>query len=281
MIGIYKITSPTNKIYIGQSIDIENRFTKYKCLDCKNQIRLYNSLKKYGFNKHKFEIVLECGIDDLNDNERYYQDLYLAIGKNGLNCKLTKSNDKSGLLSEETKVKIGKSNKGRIISENEKTRLKNINLGRKHSEETKLKMSLSRIGREGGMLNKKHSKETKLKMSENSSKFWKGKKRSEETKDKISKKLLGTIPSEVIIRKMIDNNPKFWLGKKFSEEHKKNLSLAKNGKQSNSSRILIDISNGIFYDSIRQASLIFNIKETTLIMQLKGINKHKTNLRYA
>ena len=54
MIGIYKITSPTNKIYIGQSIDIENRFTKYKSLDCKNQVRLYNSLKKYGFDKHKF-----------------------------------------------------------------------------------------------------------------------------------------------------------------------------------------------------------------------------------
>ena len=26
MIGIYKITSPTNKIYVGQSSNIENRF---------------------------------------------------------------------------------------------------------------------------------------------------------------------------------------------------------------------------------------------------------------
>jgi|688.fasta_scaffold204657_4 group I intron endonuclease len=281
MIGIYKITSPTNKIYIGQSIDIENRFTKYKCLDCKNQIRLYNSLKKYGFNNHRFEIILECNINELNDKERYYQDLYLAIEKNGLNCKLTKSNDKSGLLSEETKIKIGLSNKGRIVSDKQKARLKNINLGKKHSEETKLKMSLSRIGRKGAMLNKKHSISTKIKMSENNAKFWSGKKRSEETKNKISKKLLGNIFSESTIKKMIDNNSKFWLGKNFSEEHKKNLSLAKNGKKSNRSMIIIDISNGVFYESLREASLIYNIKETTLCMQLKGNNKNKTNLRYA
>jgi len=125
------------------------------------------------------------------------------------------------------------------------------------------------------------SEETKLKMSESSSKFWKDKERSQETKDKISKKLLGNVLSDTTIKKMIDNNPKFWLGKNFSQEHKKNLSLAKNGKQSNRSRIIIDISNGIFYKSLREASLIYNIKETTLCMQLKNINKNKTNLRYA
>ena len=50
MIGIYKITSPTNKIYIGQSTNIENRWNDYyKMIRCKRQTRLYNSLKKYGF----------------------------------------------------------------------------------------------------------------------------------------------------------------------------------------------------------------------------------------
>jgi len=43
MVGIYKIISPTNKIYIGQSTNIENRWIKYKCLDCKVQIKLYRS----------------------------------------------------------------------------------------------------------------------------------------------------------------------------------------------------------------------------------------------
>ena len=30
MIGIYKLTSPSNKVYIGQSLNIKNRLSKYK-----------------------------------------------------------------------------------------------------------------------------------------------------------------------------------------------------------------------------------------------------------
>ena len=63
--------------------------------------------------------------------------------------------------------------------------------------------------------------------------------------------------------------------------YKNKLSLSKIGKDNNQSKIIVDISNGIFYKSLREASLIYNIKESTLCMQLKGINKNKTNLRYA
>ena len=37
LIGIYKITSPNDKIYIGQSIDIDRRFIQYQKLKCKKQ----------------------------------------------------------------------------------------------------------------------------------------------------------------------------------------------------------------------------------------------------
>ena len=57
MIGIYKITSPSGKVYIGQSRNIKNRKWRYKRLDCKSQVKLYSSFKKYGFDKHKFEII--------------------------------------------------------------------------------------------------------------------------------------------------------------------------------------------------------------------------------
>lgn len=57
IIGIYKITSPTNKIYIGQSINIKGRWGSYRNLDCKSQDKLYKSLKKHGPENHKFEIV--------------------------------------------------------------------------------------------------------------------------------------------------------------------------------------------------------------------------------
>jgi group I intron endonuclease len=49
MVGIYKITNPKGKIYIGQSVDIEKRKYYYQALHCKKQTMLYNSIKKYGW----------------------------------------------------------------------------------------------------------------------------------------------------------------------------------------------------------------------------------------
>ena len=57
MIGIYKITSPSGKIYVGQSWNIEKRFFRYKSLACKAQCKLYASFKKYGVKNHIFEYV--------------------------------------------------------------------------------------------------------------------------------------------------------------------------------------------------------------------------------
>ena len=91
MIGIYKITSPTKRIYIGQSIDIKRRFYNYKKIKCQGQPLLYSSLKKYGVETHKFEILCECERHELNERERYYQELYSVIGLNGLNLILTQT----------------------------------------------------------------------------------------------------------------------------------------------------------------------------------------------
>lgn len=87
MTGIYKITSITNKIYVGQSIDIERRKNAYRLLCCKDQPALYNSLLKHGFENHTFEVIEECSIELLNERERHYQELYNSVN-NGLNCKL-------------------------------------------------------------------------------------------------------------------------------------------------------------------------------------------------
>lgn len=83
-IGIYKITSPSNKIYIGQSLNIEKRLKSYQKLKCKGQIKLYNSLLKYGYYNHKVEILEICSVDELNDLEIHYIKLYNSC-KEGLN----------------------------------------------------------------------------------------------------------------------------------------------------------------------------------------------------
>lgn len=137
MIGIYKITSPSGKIYIGQSIDIDKRIKTYKRLKCQSQVILYKSFLKYGINNHMFEVIEICNIDCLNSKERYWQDFYNVLGKNGLNCHLTGCDELKMILSEDVKNKISSTLKKRYTKE------KAWFYGKKHSEETKLKMSES------------------------------------------------------------------------------------------------------------------------------------------
>lgn len=121
IVGIYKITSPTGKIYIGQSRNIVKRRQSYeKVIDkIKTQTRLYNSLQKYGWDGHLFEIIEECEIEELKCKERYWQDFYDVIGENGLNCILQECEDSPRIVSEETREKISKANFGKknILSE--------------------------------------------------------------------------------------------------------------------------------------------------------------------
>ena len=112
MIGIYKITSPTGKVYIGSSNDISNRVCSYKNLKCKNQTKLYNSIKVHGWDMHKFEIIEECSVDVLLERELYYGIKFNVLDKHdGLNCRLPKAGDHYSYMSEETKDKIGRANK--------------------------------------------------------------------------------------------------------------------------------------------------------------------------
>jgi group I intron endonuclease len=114
MIGIYKITSPTNKIYVGQSINIEKRFKQYKRLDCKKQPKLYNSLQKHGVDAHIFEILEECSLDELNVKEVFWKQKYNTISE-GLNCELFDIGQ--GPRSTHVKNKISKSMLGKTKTE--------------------------------------------------------------------------------------------------------------------------------------------------------------------
>ena len=85
--GIYKITNPKGKVYIGQSKDIKKRWYTYKRILCKTQPKIYNSLKKYGVNNHTFEIIHTCSIEELDYFEKYFISEYKSYDiKNGLNC---------------------------------------------------------------------------------------------------------------------------------------------------------------------------------------------------
>jgi group I intron endonuclease len=114
MIGIYKITSPSEKIYIGQAVDIERRKKEYIGLHCKNQTKLYNSLVKYGFSEHIFEVIEECNIEELNVRERHWQDYYKVL-EEGLNLRLTGTEDASGRQAKDTIEKRAVKNRKPVL----------------------------------------------------------------------------------------------------------------------------------------------------------------------
>lgn len=111
MVGIYKITNPKGRIYIGQSVNIEQRKQNYKNFKTnKNNIgpKIFNSLKKYGWEQHVFEIIEECILELLNEREIYWGNQYNSLIE-GLNCKLGES---KGIFNEETKQKMSKAQLG-------------------------------------------------------------------------------------------------------------------------------------------------------------------------
>jgi len=140
--GIYKLTSPCGGVYIGQSTDISNRKKYYRTGNCKGQRKVYESILKFGWENHVFEILCECSIELLNEKETFYIKLHQSFNTiNGMNL------DSGGLekkQSYETKKKRSESLKGRIFTQEWKDKIgaksKGRMLGFKHSEETIFKL---------------------------------------------------------------------------------------------------------------------------------------------
>jgi group I intron endonuclease len=169
--GIYKITSPSGKIYIGQSKDIKRRISEHKRNNHNYQPRLHNSITKYGWNNHKIEIIHLCDESELNDLEKSYIKIFNTFNtEHGMN--LTEGGNYTK-MSNETKDKMKSARK-----------INDFWRGRKHTEESKLKMRDSHIGYTPH-LGRKHTEEAKMKMSNS----LKGRYISEETRKKIIKGL--------------------------------------------------------------------------------------------
>src|SRR6185369_2061533 len=91
MVGIYKITSPSGKIYIGQTWNFQKRLRDYRNMKDRRQLKLFNSFQKYGFDSHEMKIVHELPVDvsqeTLNTYEQFYMDAYRNCGIELLNLK--------------------------------------------------------------------------------------------------------------------------------------------------------------------------------------------------
>lgn len=133
---IYKITSPSGLIYIGQTINFNKRMSGYKKRGAKSQTALNNSLNKYGIDNHIIEILEEVDVNDLFEKEIFYINKFDSV-KNGLNIHKGGKGGRTWQDSDkrEDVINLLKQRKGNL----------NPNFGNhfKHSEETKEKMRLN------------------------------------------------------------------------------------------------------------------------------------------
>lgn len=85
MTGIYKITNLiNNKIYIGQSTNIQKRWEDHKFYSSKYQTAIQQAFKKYGISNFSFEVLEECPKEKLDEREIYWIKFYDSYN-NGYN----------------------------------------------------------------------------------------------------------------------------------------------------------------------------------------------------
>ena len=159
---IYKLTFPSEKSYIGQTIQtIEKRFQAHqyasKC------VAVRNAIKKYGWENVKKEWY-EIPDEDLNFYEEMLVALLGTLSPGGYN--LREGGGSTGKFSDESKQKISEANLGRTHTEESKQKIGDARIGKTLSEDTKQKMSKAKSGEKHPMYGKMLSEETKKKMSE-------------------------------------------------------------------------------------------------------------------
>lgn len=166
---VYRLTSPSDKVYIGiTSRPVKQRWNNgigYKKCPAMN-----NAIRKYGWENFKKEILLE----NTTENEaKSLETMLIKLHKSdnkkyGYN--LTEGGDGATgrVLSEETKRRISEKNKGKIMSEEQKERLRQINLGKRQSEETKRKRSESMKGKKFPNRKRIYTDEDRKRISERS-----------------------------------------------------------------------------------------------------------------
>lgn len=174
MVGVYKITSPSNKVYVGSSISINDRLTNYRNGHLHLQRKLNASFNKYTPQSHTFELLEICCKENVRQRERFHCLKYNVLGELGLNLQIPHENDGYVSISEETRKKLSEARTGEKNSMYGKKGELSPNYGRKMSEDFCNKISERVSGENHPMYGKKHSEETKEKMKASSKRVSRG-----------------------------------------------------------------------------------------------------------
>lgn len=138
MVGIYKITTPSNYLYIGQSMNIKKRWNDHKWPNKKSISLISRSVKKYGYKNHIFQMVHELPIDidkkTLSIYESFYMNAYREAGIKLINIADSKESNYGYVPSEKTRKEHSEKLKGRPSHRK----------GTTHTDESKAKIKAKR-----------------------------------------------------------------------------------------------------------------------------------------
>lgn len=241
--GVYKITSPSGKIYIGSSANIKERWKNYYKLNCKKQVKLYNSFIKYGVNNHIFEIIEEYPMEDLFGWEYLWIEQFKTCEKSGLNCKSPKFGDIKAIISDKTRVLMSISASNRKTSKSACVKISDAMKKRYEDPKEREKTALA----------------TKIGMDK-----LPPRKHSQEIKDFLRGINLGRKQSKETIAKRVI----YLKDRIFTDIHKKRLSECRPN-----SLLVINLETGIFFNQLKEAAIAHNIKPNLLYCGIKRKTK--------
>lgn len=251
---VYMHISPNGKRYIGITQNYLKRWNNG--LGYYRNKYFYNAIQKYGWDNFEHIILFENLAKEEAEQKEIELIAHYKSNQNeyGYNHAQGGSVNSGYKLSNETKLKLSNSHKGihykrRPISKEHNEKLQE---GRKKYYEKNKFIS--------PMKGKKHSEETKEKMSKSHKNrnidYWYGKSFTEEHKNKISKSLSG---------------------RTLSEEHKKHLSESKKNKPPTRTSKIIQYSlNNDFickFESIVKAEEITGISRNAISHAVRGHTK--------
>lgn len=164
--GVYCIENiSSNKKYIGQSMDIEDRWRKHiNELNHNNHHNnhLQNAWNKYGEKDFKLYVIEYCEVHELDKKEIYYINLYNTTDrKYGYNLK--SGGQKGNHYTDEIKYKMSES----IKKSYENEELRNVRSKAALNQWSKPEIKEKIMGKNNGMYGRKHTEESKQKMRDN------------------------------------------------------------------------------------------------------------------
>jgi group I intron endonuclease len=259
-IGVYRISNIlSGRYYIGYSTNIEKRFIshRYKLKkDCHDNIFLQRAYNLDGEDKFLYEITHVCDTEEeAKEIElQYLTDLNIRDKLYNLNY----NNSGGDLLTHHPEKEAIRE---KIVNSYKAT------LSKMTPEERRAKYA--QCGEKNGMYGKTHTEENRKKFSEThkGNKYCKGKKATDETRQKMS---------ENAKLKIGEKNPFF--GKRHTEETKRKIAEAKIGViPTNAIKIMIDDE---IYVSIAEAARQLNMHTATILWRLKSKNPKFNNYKH-